>query len=81
MTDEGEMHHAIDPSTGFPHRTDVRCVSVLAATGAAAEVLATVSLGLDVAGIEGLFARHDVTGVVVDRLGISHRMPGLEVFS
>jgi thiamine biosynthesis lipoprotein len=38
------LHHLIDPRTGLPARTDVREVSVLATTGADAEVFAKTAL-------------------------------------
>ena len=38
------LHHLIDPRTGLPAETDLVEVSVLAATGAAAEVLAKTAL-------------------------------------
>ena len=39
-----ELHHLIDPRTGRPAVTDLVEVSVLAATGADAEVLAKTAL-------------------------------------
>jgi thiamine biosynthesis lipoprotein len=38
------LHHLIDPRTGLPANTDLTEVSVLASTGAEAEVLAKTAL-------------------------------------
>src|SRR6266403_1971655 len=40
----GELHHLIDPRTGLPSRSGLEEVSVVAATGCEAEVVAKTAL-------------------------------------
>jgi thiamine biosynthesis lipoprotein len=40
----GELHHLIDPRTGLPSTSDLQEVSVVAATGVDAEIVAKTAL-------------------------------------
>ncbi|MDQ2914629.1 MAG: FAD:protein FMN transferase [Chloroflexota bacterium] len=57
-----ELHHLIDPRTGVPSRTDLSEASVIARTGADAEVLAKTALLLGSAKAEEYLAAHDALG-------------------
>jgi FAD:protein FMN transferase len=57
-----DLHHLIDPRTGLPARTDLAEVSVLASTGADAEIFAKTALLLGSGKAEGYLAAHDALG-------------------
>jgi FAD:protein FMN transferase len=57
-----DLHHLIDPRTGNPSRTDLSEVSVIARTGADAEVFAKTALLLGSAEAERYLAAHDALG-------------------
>lgn len=54
-----DLHHLIDPRTGRPSRTDLSEVSVIARTGADAEIFAKTALILGSAKAEEYLAAHD----------------------
>jgi thiamine biosynthesis lipoprotein len=56
------LHHLIDPRTGLPSRTDLSEVSVIARTGADAEVFAKTALLLGSGKAEDYLAAHDALG-------------------
>jgi FAD:protein FMN transferase len=56
------LHHLIDPRTGVPSRTDLSEASVIARTGADAEVFAKTALLLGSAKAEQYLAAHDALG-------------------
>lgn len=57
-----ELHHLIDPRTGLPARTDLAEASVIARTGADAEIFAKTALILGSAKAEEYLAAHDALG-------------------
>jgi FAD:protein FMN transferase len=57
-----DLHHLIDPRTGLPARTDLVEASVIARTGADAEILAKTALLLGAAKAEVYLAAHDALG-------------------
>ena len=57
-----DLHHLIDPRTGLPSRSDLVEVSVLARTGADAEIFAKTALILGSAKAEEYLATHDALG-------------------
>ena len=78
--DDEERHHLIDPTTGRPAAGDLVSVSVLAAHGWQAEVLAKAAL---VAGLEAgtaLVERLGADALLVDRHGGLHRTAGFARF-
>lgn len=56
------LHHLIDPRTGLPSRTDLNEVSVLARTGADAEIFAKAALLLGSADAPAYLAANDALG-------------------
>jgi FAD:protein FMN transferase len=56
------LHHLIDPRTGLPSRSDLSEASVIARTGADAEIFAKAALLLGSAGAEKYLAAHDALG-------------------
>jgi FAD:protein FMN transferase len=57
-----DLHHLIDPRTGLPARTDLTEASVIARTGADAEIFAKTALLLGAAKAEVYLAAHDALG-------------------
>lgn len=57
-----DLHHLIDPRTGLPSRSDLAEVSVIARTGADAEIFAKTALLLGSAKAEEYLASHDALG-------------------
>jgi FAD:protein FMN transferase len=57
-----ELHHLIDPRTGLPSRSDLAEASVIARTGADAEILAKTALLLGSAKAEEFLAANDALG-------------------
>jgi len=57
-----ELHHLIDPRTGLPSRSDLAEASVIARTGADAEIFAKTALLLGAAKAEEYLAAHDALG-------------------
>jgi thiamine biosynthesis lipoprotein len=57
-----DLHHLIDPRTGLPSRTDLSEVSVIARTGADAEIFAKTALLLGSAGADRYLTEHDALG-------------------
>lgn len=57
-----DLHHLIDPRTGRPSRTDLSEASVIARTGADAEIFAKTALILGSAKAEEYLAAHDALG-------------------
>jgi thiamine biosynthesis lipoprotein len=57
-----DLHHLIDPRTGEPARTDLAEVSVIARTGADAEILAKTALLLGLAKAPEFLSSHDALG-------------------
>jgi thiamine biosynthesis lipoprotein len=57
-----DLHHLIDPRTGLPARTDLAEASVIARTGADAEIFAKTALLLGSAKAEEFLAAHDALG-------------------
>lgn len=75
-----ERHHLIDPRTGEPADTDVVSVSVLAAFGWQAEVLAKAALVAGLADGRALIERQGADGLLVDRHGGLHETEGFARF-
>ena len=71
-TANGERHHLLDPRTGLSFDTDCVSATVVGVEGAQAEVLATVAVGLGVAGAMDMLVGHGVSGVLVDDAGRIH---------
>jgi len=57
-----DLHHLIDPRTGLPSRSDLVEASVIARTGADAEIFAKTALLLGAAKAEEYLAAHDAVG-------------------
>ncbi|TMC70481.1 MAG: FAD:protein FMN transferase [Chloroflexi bacterium] len=57
-----DLHHLIDPRTGLPARTDLSEVSVIARSGADAEIFAKTALLLGSGKAEEYLAAHDALG-------------------
>jgi thiamine biosynthesis lipoprotein len=57
-----DLHHLIDPRTGRPSRTDLSEASVIARTGADAEIFAKTALLLGRAGADKYLTAHDALG-------------------
>jgi FAD:protein FMN transferase len=57
-----DLHHLIDPRTGLPSRSDLAEVSVIARTGADAEIFAKTALILGSTKAEEYLATHDALG-------------------
>jgi thiamine biosynthesis lipoprotein len=57
-----DLHHLIDPRTGLPSRSDLAEASVIARTGADAEIFAKTALLLGAAKAEEYLAAHDALG-------------------
>jgi thiamine biosynthesis lipoprotein len=57
-----DLHHLIDPRTGLPSRSDLAEASVVARTGADAEIFAKTALLLGSAKAEEYLAAHDALG-------------------
>ena len=57
-----DLHHLIDPRTGLPSRSDLTEASVVARTGADAEIFAKTALLLGAAKAEEYLAAHDALG-------------------
>jgi FAD:protein FMN transferase len=57
-----DLHHLIDPRTGLPSRTDLAEASVIARTGADAEIFAKTALLLGSAKAEKYLVAHDALG-------------------
>jgi FAD:protein FMN transferase len=57
-----DLHHLIDPRTGLPSRSDLVEASVIARTGADAEIFAKTALLLGAAKAEEYLAAHDALG-------------------
>jgi thiamine biosynthesis lipoprotein len=57
-----DLHHLIDPRTGLPSRSDLAEASVIARTGADAEIFAKTALLLGSTGAEDYLAAHDALG-------------------
>ena len=57
-----DLHHLIDPRTGLPSRSDLAEASVLARTGADAEIFAKTALLLGATKAEEYLAAHDALG-------------------
>ncbi len=57
-----DLHHLIDPRTGLPSRTDLAEASVIARTGADAEIFAKTALLLGSGRAEEYLAAHDALG-------------------
>ena len=57
-----DLHHLIDPRTGLPSRSDLAEASVIARTGADAEIFAKTALLLGSTGAEAYLAAHDALG-------------------
>jgi FAD:protein FMN transferase len=57
-----DLHHLIDPRTGHPSRTDLSAASVIARTGADAEIFAKTALLLGSAKATEYLAAHDALG-------------------
>ncbi len=57
-----ELHHLIDPRTGLPSRSDLAEASVIARTGADAEIFAKAALLLGAAKAEEYLSAHDALG-------------------
>lgn len=57
-----DLHHLIDPRTGLPARTDLAEASVIARTGADAEIFAKTALILGSAKADEYLAAHDALG-------------------
>jgi thiamine biosynthesis lipoprotein len=57
-----DLHHLIDPRTGLPARTDLVEASVIARSGADAEILAKTALLLGSAKAAAFLAAHDALG-------------------
>lgn len=74
-------HHLIDPATGGPAAGDVVAVSVIAAQGWQAEVLAKAALLAGVDDGTALVASTGAAALLVDRRGRHHATPGLETFT
>jgi FAD:protein FMN transferase len=61
-----DLHHLIDPRTGLPSRSDLAEASVIARTGADAEIFAKTALLLGAAKAEEYLAGHDALGWWLD---------------
>jgi len=57
-----DLHHLIDPRTGLPSRSDLVEASVIARSGADAEIFAKTALILGSAKAELYLAAHDALG-------------------
>jgi FAD:protein FMN transferase len=57
-----DLHHLIDPRTGLPSRTDLVEASIIARTGADAEIFAKTALLLGSGKAEEFLAAHDALG-------------------
>jgi thiamine biosynthesis lipoprotein len=57
-----DLHHLIDPRTGLPARSDLAEASVIARTGADAEIFAKTALLLGSAKADAYLAAHDALG-------------------
>src|SRR2546422_4826623 len=57
-----DLHHLIDPRTGLPSRSDLAEASVIARSGADAEIFAKTALLLGSTGAEAYLAAHDALG-------------------
>jgi FAD:protein FMN transferase len=57
-----DLHHLIDPRTGRPARTDIAEASVIARTGADAEIFAKVALLLGTEKAPAFLSAHDALG-------------------
>lgn len=71
--DGTEHHHLLDPRTGRPARTRCRAASVVAATAAAAEVLAKVVLLADPRAAARLLDQHGAAALATGHDGRLHR--------
>jgi thiamine biosynthesis lipoprotein len=71
----GDAHHLIDPRTGTSAKTDIQTVSVLASTGARAEVLAKSGFLRPVAEFLAWLPEVGAAGMVIDGRGERHESP------
>lgn len=80
-TQDGEpRHHLIDPRTGHPADSDLSAVTVIAGTAWWAEVMAKSAYLAGREGAPTVLAQGGATGLLVDRAGSVHRVPGVEDF-
>ena len=80
-SDAGPQHHLIQPSSGTPCNTGVLTATVIGATAAACEVLATAAIASGLSEGQRLVSSFDATGVLIDGLGELHELPGFERFA
>ena len=78
--DDEERHHLIDPATGRPATGDLVAVTVLAAHGWQAEVLAKAALVAGLAAGAALVEHLGAEALLVDRHGGLHRTSGFDRF-
>ncbi|MEM7274744.1 MAG: FAD:protein FMN transferase [Actinomycetota bacterium] len=76
----GPQHHLRDPVTGGPLERGLVTATVIGATATQAEVLTKVALSADAGEAASLLAPTGATGLLVDRQGRLHRLPGLDRF-
>jgi len=81
MRDGLTAHHIIDPATGRPADSGLASVTVLAGEAWWAEVFAKAAfLAVPVEGPK-MLARADTTGILVDDMGVVHRLNRLAPYT
>lgn len=71
-TVDGERHHILEPASGASTDTDCVSATVVGATAAQCEVLATTSIGLGIEGARTMLEAHHTSGLLVDAAGHLH---------
>ena len=74
-------HHLIDPATGAPAEGGVAAVTVVAGTGAWAEVLAKAAFVAGAGRAAGVVRDGGATGIVVDGAGRVEHLAGMEALA
>lgn len=76
-----EQHHTIDPTTGTPAATVFVAATVVAGSAWCAEVLTKAAvLAPSASAAASMLGQHGATGMVVDRTGTPHVLPGMQEF-
>lgn len=74
-------HHIIDPATGTPAATVFVAATVVAGSAWCAEVLTKAAvLAPSASAAASMLGQHGATGMVVDRTGTPHVLPGMQEF-
>ena len=80
LTPAGERHHILDAATGRSTDSGISSVTILGATAAQGEVLATTAVGLGRPDATAMILDHRACGIITDDTGHQDVVGTLEVF-